>query len=214
MFLVGLIFNKKMKILVVKYLPSGENSNTKVLLEAFLEVAGQKIGDLEIENVDLLKKQPPFFNLDSMQAYYKRNYGGNELNEAEKGLLAGQDELKNQLKAADLLVIACPMHNFGLPALVKGWLDAVIMKGETFDYGKKMMAGKRALALFTSGGEYSHDKFDLEYPNWDALTMLAKVNFGFMGFDKYEVLGASLRDESKKEAKLAEIRDGITKFLE
>ena len=39
-----------------------------------------------IETVDLLKTLPPIFNEASLQAYYKRNYGGQKLSADEAKL--------------------------------------------------------------------------------------------------------------------------------
>ena len=188
-----------MKTLIVQYLPSGTNSNTKKLLDLFLNETKSQ----EIEVVDLLEEPMPIFDEASMQAYYKRNYGGQKLDEMEATLLEQNDHLVAQLKAADVLVMAYPMHNFGMPAAVKAWLDAVVIKGETFDYGKKMMAGKKVLTIFTSGGVYPEDVFNFDYPNWNGLVLTAKANFTFMGFDEAEFVGASLRDEATKAERLA-----------
>ena len=196
-----------MKILVVKYLPSGEKSNTKKVLDLFLK----EVKSHEIEELDLLKNPAPIFDEESIQSYYKRNYGGKELDEKEANLLAKNDKLIAQLKACDLLVLASPMHNFNFPAAIKAYLDAVIFNGETFEPGKKLMAGRKALVLYTSGGMYAEDKFNLEYPNWDAITFNAKVNFNFMGFDESEVIGTSLRE--KAEEKLEKVKEKIQKTL-
>ncbi len=198
-----------MKTLVVKYLPSGEKSNTSKLLDLFIE----KIKGKNCEVVDLIENPAETFDLESMAAYYKRNYGGQKLNEIEEKSIAKQDKLKKQLLASDVLVMAYPMHNFGMPARAKAYLDAVIMKGETFEPSKKLMAGKKALTLFTSGGEYNHDAVNLDYPNWDTISMLAKINFGYMGFDEAEVIGTSLRDQSKQAEKLAQIDEQITQIV-
>jgi len=37
-----------------------------------------------------------------------------------------------QLRAADVLLIATPMYNFGVPGLLKSWFDQIIRPGETF----------------------------------------------------------------------------------
>lgn len=198
-----------MKTLVVKYLPSGENSNTKKILDIFLKkIEGQKV-----EIVDLLNNTPPIFNEESMSAYYKRNYGGQKLDTKESQSLALQDKLKEQLIASDILVMAYPMHNFGMPAAIKAYLDAVIMNGETFAYGKKMMATKKSLTIFTSGGQYNHDEVNLKYPNWDTISMLAKINFGFMGFDEAEVIGESLRDDATRQEKLLKLDTAIEQIV-
>ncbi len=198
-----------MKTLIIKYLPTGENSKTKKLLDLFLqEAAGQKI-----ETVDLLKEKIPLFDENSIQAYYKRNYGGQKLNESEAKLLEQNDKLVAQLKSADVIVMAYPMHNFGMPAAVKAYLDAVVMKGETFDYGQKMMAGKKVLTLFTSGGIYSENTFNFDYPNWNSITLMTKANFSFMGFDESEIIGTSLRDEATEAERLNEAKSKISTIV-
>jgi FMN-dependent NADH-azoreductase len=191
-----------MKTLLIKYLPSGKQSNTQKLLDLFLT----EIKNENLEVVDLLSEKVPIFNLDSMAAYYKRNYNGQKLDPKESVFLADNDRLIKQFKSADVITIACPMHNFGLPAAVKAYMDAIIFKGETFDYNKKMMSGRKALVLFTSGGSYNDKFVNLEYPNWDTLTMAVKINFNFMGFDNIEVIGSSLRENEDQKLADAKIK--------
>jgi FMN-dependent NADH-azoreductase len=194
-----------MKTLIVKYLPTGAESKTKLLLDLFLEeIKGQNV-----EIVDLLKEEIPTFDEHSIQAYYKRNYGGLKLDSNEAKLLEKNDKLIAQLKSADVLVMAHPMHNFSIPARSKAYLDSVIFKGETFEMGKKMMMGKKALTLFTSGGVYNEELVNAQYPNWNTLEFVAKINFGFMGFDEAEVIGNSLRDEETRAERLEESKKKI-----
>jgi FMN-dependent NADH-azoreductase len=187
-----------MKTLIVKYLPSGAASHTKKLLTKFTEALGNR----PVETVDLLNEPMPFFTEASMAAYIKRNYMKQPLSSSESALLADQDCLTLQFKTADVIVMAYPMHNFGMPGVVKTYFDAVILKGETFEMGKKLMAGKKALTLYASGGIYTQDHVTLEYPHWDTLTLNAKINFGFMGFDQSEVIGTSLRDPATEPERL------------
>ena len=198
-----------MKTLIVKYLPTGSNSNTKKLLDVFLEEAKNQ----EIEVLDLLKEQPPIFNEASIQAYYKRNYGGQQLDANEAKLLQKNDQLIAQLKAADIIVFAYPMHNFGIPAAVKAYLDAVIFNGETFEAGKKLMAGKKVLTLFTSGGIYSEEVFNFDYPNWNTIALQSKAMYGFMGFDDVETIHTSLRDATTAESRIAEVRNKVKTII-
>ncbi len=53
-----------MQTLIVKYLPSGEGSNTKKILDVFLS----KIEKSSIEFVDLLKTEIPIFNEKNINA--------------------------------------------------------------------------------------------------------------------------------------------------
>ncbi|MGK5081985.1 NAD(P)H-dependent oxidoreductase [Bdellovibrionota bacterium FG-1] len=192
-----------MKTLVIKYLPSGEKSNTAKLLNIFLH----ELGNHSVETLDLIEHPAPAFNLESMASYAKRNYGGQTLNPTEAAAIAAQDQLVKQLKSANVVVMAYPMHNFGMPGSVKTYLDAIMQAGETFEMGKKLMAGRKALTIFTSGGLYPTNQATPEYPNWDTLSVLSKINFGFMGFDESEIVTTSLRDMEKTPARMEEARD-------
>jgi len=180
-----------MKTLIVKYLPSADESNTKKLLDFFKSNINSNI-----EELDLLQTDLEFFTEESLQAYKKRNYMGQKLDENESKLLQKHDQLAKQLKSCDILVLAYPMHNFGMPAKIKAWLDLVVLKGETFDNDKKMMSGKKALTLYTSGGFYSNTTFNFDYPNWNSIALISAANFQFMGFDEYKTIGTSLRNEA------------------
>ncbi len=199
-----------MKTLIVQYLPSGPYSNTLKLLSAFRAAlaargaAGDAAGG-EVEVLDLLATPAPAFTQQSMGAYYKRNYQGQPLSPDEAATLEGHDALIAQLKSADVVVLAHPMHNFGAPGPVKQWLDAVMFNGETFSYAAPSMAGRKALVLYTSGGRYDAQVASTQQGQWDTLTQLMKINFGFMGFDSCEVLSASLRNPATAEGNLAAV---------
>jgi NAD(P)H dehydrogenase (quinone) len=57
---------------------------------------------------------------------------------------------------ADIVGFTFPLYWFGLPAILKGWVDRVFISGTFYGgkrvYGKGGMAGKRAFAAFSLGG--------------------------------------------------------------
>ncbi|MCE3551678.1 NAD(P)H-dependent oxidoreductase [Pseudonocardia sp. RS11V-5] len=67
-----------------------------------------------------------------------------------------------KLRRADALVLQFPLWWFGLPAILKGWVDRVFVEGfaygvrgpdgRTRRYGDGVLAGKRALVVTTTGG--------------------------------------------------------------
>jgi FMN-dependent NADH-azoreductase len=79
----------------------------------------------------------------------------------QKKLLAQSESLIDELFAADEVVIAAPMHNFGVPSSLKLWIDQVVRAGRTFQYGangpKGLLEGKKATLLIATGGEYGQD---------------------------------------------------------
>ncbi len=73
--------------------------------------------------------------------------------------IARSDILIDELFAADVLVIASPMYNFGLPSTLKAWIDHICRAGRTFRYTEAgpqgLLAGKRAILVHSRGGVYS-----------------------------------------------------------
>jgi FMN-dependent NADH-azoreductase len=66
--------------------------------------------------------------------------------------------LLEQLRAADVLVLAVPMINFGVPAQLKNWIDAVAKAGQSFRYTANgpegLLTGKKVYTVLTRGGIY------------------------------------------------------------
>ena len=52
----------------------------------------------------------------------------------QKELLALSDTLLAELEQADEYVIGVPMHNFGVPSVLKLWIDQIARVGRTFSY--------------------------------------------------------------------------------
>jgi len=203
-----------MNILIVKYLPAREFSNTAILLN----FAKQQInGSHQIEELDLETSPPPYFDYGILMNYYRRNYQGKELSKDEKAKMHAMDKLSSQLKRADIVILASPMHNFGMPGIVKLWFDAVMQKGVAFEYSdtgpKGLYKNKKALTIFTSGGEYSDYLVSLKYPEWDTYTFLSKIEFSFMGFSHIEVLSASMANPLNKEKNIFMAKNKIVQVL-
>jgi FMN-dependent NADH-azoreductase len=57
-----------------------------------------------------------------------------ERDAGQRAALALSDTLIDELRAADAVVMAVPMYNFGVPASVKAWVDLVCRARVTFRY--------------------------------------------------------------------------------
>jgi FMN-dependent NADH-azoreductase len=70
--------------------------------------------------------------------------------------LALSDRLIAELRDADTLVIGAPIYNFGIPASLKQWIDAVCRAGVSFKYTEQgpqgLLGVKRAFIVTASGG--------------------------------------------------------------
>ena len=149
----------------------------------------------------------------SINSYYKRNYNNQPLNSIEAKYLEKNDALIKQFKSASQIVLVCPMHNFGFPALIKAYIDAVAFLNETFSYEKKMMSGKKILTIFSSGGEYPNETFNFNYPNWNSIALSSHATFNFMGFDEVKTIGFSLRGEENAIKNLTKASIEIEKIV-
>jgi FMN-dependent NADH-azoreductase len=87
----------------------------------------------------------------------------------QKELLALSDTLLAELEQADEYVFGVPMHNFGVPSVLKLWIDQIARVGKTFSYAdgapKGLIIGKKATFIIATGGIY------------DAQTQMASFNF-------------------------------------
>lgn len=75
--------------------------------------------------------------------------------------LQESDELIAELEAADIVVLGTPMYNYGMPAVLKAWVDRVIRIGKTFsfdlargDYPLEPVFSGKTLVAITSKGEF------------------------------------------------------------
>jgi FMN-dependent NADH-azoreductase len=83
--------------------------------------------------------------------------------------LRQSDELIAELTWADIVVIAAPIYNFGVPSALKAWVDYVCRAGLTFNYTETgpvgLLSGKRAILAITSGGVPVDSPVDFATPH-------------------------------------------------
>jgi FMN-dependent NADH-azoreductase len=82
----------------------------------------------------------------------------------QKQTLATSDDYVNELKVADILVIATPIYNFHVPAALKAWVDLIARARETFRYTETgpvgLLKDKKAYIVITSGGTALQSEHD------------------------------------------------------
>ena len=79
----------------------------------------------------------------------------------QRATLALSDRLIDEVEAADLLVVATPMYNYGMPASLKAWFDQVIRVDRTFtfdlargDHPLEPILENKTLVVLSSVGEF------------------------------------------------------------
>lgn len=98
---------------------------------------------------------------------------------AEQAARVAQDDaLIAEIQAHDTLVLGVPMYNFGIPAQLKSWLDAIARSGVTFRYTANgpegLLTGKKVLVALARGGVYRDTANDSQVP-------YLKTILGFLG---------------------------------
>ncbi|MGP0093749.1 MAG: FMN-dependent NADH-azoreductase [Xanthobacteraceae bacterium] len=110
---------------------------------------------LKVITRDLGQSPIPHLVLDSAVALR----GAEPANPVQAAARALSDELIDELKAADAIVIGAPMYNFGIASTLKTWFDYVLRAGITFRYTEAgpvgLIEGKRAIVIESRGGLYS-----------------------------------------------------------
>lgn len=119
--------------------------------------------------------------------------------ESQKATLEFSDELVKELQQADSIVIASPIYNFSIPAVLKAWIDLIARARLTFQYTENgpegLLKGKTAYLVMASGGVPIGSEMDL------ATKYLIQV-MGFVGISDVKILDATKIDLNSKELEL------------
>ena len=141
------------KLLVVETSPRGDHSISRNMTRRFVAEWRAAHPGGEVVERDLTETDLQFIDAPWLQAYFTPPEQHSPEMKAELSL---SDELVGELLACDHLVIATPVYNYNVPAVLKAWIDSVVRKGLTLGFdGKGLVVGKTATVLMASGGVYT-----------------------------------------------------------
>ena len=99
--------------------------------------------------------------------------------------LAGSEVLIRELESASAVVIATPMHNYGVPAVLKAWVDQIVRIHRTFastPAGKQgLLADRPVYLVVASGGWFTQPSPIGTPPQPDFLTPYLRAVLGTIG---------------------------------
>ncbi|WP_312371186.1 FMN-dependent NADH-azoreductase [Lachnoclostridium sp.] len=99
-----------------------------------------------------------------------------------------------QFAAADKYVIAEPMWNLSIPAILKAYIDYICITGITFRYTAEgpvgLCQGKKAINITTRGGEYSQEPFSA----YEMGDRYLRTIFAFLGITDFTTISADVLD--------------------
>lgn len=121
--------------------------------------------------------------------YYKQQFEEMLASEVNGFAFDIQAEM-DKLFWCDVLIFQFPLWWFGLPAILKGWVDRVFATGRIYGGGKwydnGVLKGKRAMLSLTTGG--SPTMYSETGLNGDIQQTLTPINYGIFRFTGFDVL--------------------------
>lgn len=143
----------------------GSQSYSRGLSSAIVE---KLVSSGFVKNVverDLTIEFPPLLTNKMVDEFYKHPTA---INEEGSLLLEYSNTIYGEINNADIIVIGTPMHNLGISASLKAWIDQLVRFGITYGYasnGKRtgLLKNKKIYLAIASGGKLSDWPEGTEY---------------------------------------------------
>ena len=212
------------RILRIDASARASRSLTRELADTFVENWLSRRPQDKITLRDVGANPPPFISEEWIAAAFAKSRSPEQ-----EGLLALSDELIAEVAEAEIIVLAVPMYNYGMPAALKAWFDQVVRVEKTFTFDlargdapiEPVFSGK-TLILLTSWGEFG---FGPGGPNEgrDSLTPHIQTVSRYLGVEtlhhigiEYQEFGDERFDASRDSAfaALSSLVDTLTVAIE
>lgn len=171
------------QVLLITSSPRVESYSTRVGQKLADKLASRAGSSLTVRNLT----REPLPHIDDTFAV-ARNTPPDRLTSAQKSALALSDQLLAELFAADTIIVAAGMINFGIPSSLKAYVDHVVRPGVTFRYGEKgpegLVKGKKAYLVVARGGAYTQGPMQA----FNFQDTYLKAALGFIGITDVEVI--------------------------
>lgn len=175
------------KVLYIKanVKPEGQSRTFKIS-DSFIEEYKKNNPNDEIITLDLYKENINFLKTEDLGVVF-----GPKDEESKKNPIL---KYAYQFAEADKYVVAAPMWNLNIPAILKAYIDYVSVTGITFKYTAEgpvgMCEGKKAVHIVSRGGGYSEDPA----ATFEMGDRYLKTIFGFFGITDFTTLAADKLD--------------------
>jgi len=172
-------------------------SLTRALADRFVEIWLQRFPQDDIVSRDVGRNPPAFITEDWIAAAFAK-----ERLPEQDALLELSDELIAEVANADVMIMATPMYNYGMPAALKAWFDQVVRIDKTFTFDlsrgdaplEPVFAGK-TLVLLTSWGEFGFAPGERNAGR-DSLTPHVSTASRYLGVEAFHHVGIEYQEFS------------------
>jgi FMN-dependent NADH-azoreductase len=149
--------------------------------------------DLKVIERDLMIKKPLFMNQVYIDDQNYRSLKKSEMeiqelhsccSKEELSVIEMSNEIIEEWREANEIILECPMYNFSLPGNLKAYFDLLLIINKTFtsDYKGLMLNKKIYIICARSGSGYEDEKINLNFQ-----TAFLKVLLDFIGVKKEEM---------------------------
>ena len=170
-----------------------ETSASKKLAFEFFATLTEKNPDVMVNNVDLYQNKPPFVSAEFLN-YLWGPVADPAYNptRAEETAANFSNNNAEALMEADVLVLTMPVWLNSMPAILKAWLDQVLVPGKMFTYSPEGMVPthrlKSVVLLVSSDQVYKEDD------PLDGLTPAIRAIFSYIGVEEIHIAWADGQD--------------------
>jgi FMN-dependent NADH-azoreductase len=145
-------------VLYIEASPLKQRSHTIEVAHAFLDAYREARPEDTIETIDLWAHALPPFDGATIEAKFavlRRN----DFTALQQEKWSAVQAVARRFNAADKYVFSVPMWNFGVPYVLKHYIDVVTLAGENWtwtraDGYRALLSGKRATLIYSSAGAY------------------------------------------------------------
>jgi FMN-dependent NADH-azoreductase len=172
-------------ILMIEVSPRGADSASRSVADTLAARLGALYPSATLTRHDLAVEHLPHLDDITLRAITTRDPAeASRLKQAVRR----SDQLTDELLQSDLLVIATPMWNFGIPSVLKAWIDLVVRPGRSFQYANGSVVGlakdKKAILVLASGGVFTEGPWRA----WDFVEPYLRQILGFIGITDVQTL--------------------------
>ena len=179
----------------------GESRTFKVA-DSFIEEYKKNNPEDEIVVLDLYKENIDFLRPEDLGGIF----GPKDETSKHHPIL----KYAYQFADADKYIIAAPMWNLSIPAILKAYIDYISVKGITFKYTEKgpegLLKNKKAVHIVSRGGEYNNTPYEMG-------DRYLRTILGFFGIQEVEtiavenvdVMGVDLQEKMEDGIKRAQL---------
>jgi FMN-dependent NADH-azoreductase len=173
-----------------------ETSSSKKLAFEFFAALTEKNPDVVVNNVDLYQNKPPYVSAEALNYFWGPVANPAYIpSKAEETAANFSNNNAQALMDADVLVLTMPVWLNSMPAILKAWLDQVLVPGKMFEFGAEGLVPThhlRTVVLLVSS-----DQVYKENDVRDGLTPAIRAIFAYIGVEDVQIAWADGQDASR-----------------